>query len=99
MKGARPPVKAAPLFRLLGPMVVEPHGTVVDVKRAKSSALAAYLACNPQRHTRNHLVSLLWPEVNEARGLASLRPPSGSCSACWAEDRLPRRPASSPYPS
>ncbi|HLM44709.1 MAG TPA: hypothetical protein VK458_12625 [Myxococcaceae bacterium] len=56
-------------------MVVEPHGTVVDVKRAKSSALAAYLACNPQRHTRNHLVSLLWPEVNEARGLASLRPP------------------------
>jgi predicted ATPase/DNA-binding SARP family transcriptional activator len=70
------------IFRLLGPLVVEPHGTVVDVKRAKSSALAAYLACNPQRHTRNHLVSLLWPEVNEARGLASLR------TTLWELQRL-----------
>jgi len=61
------------IFRLLGPLVVEPHGAVVEIKRAKASALAAYLACNPQRHARGHLVSLLWPEVDEARGLGSLR--------------------------
>jgi len=70
------------VFRLLGPLVVEPHGSVVEVKRAKASALAAYLACNPQRHARNHLVSLLWPEVDEARGLASLR------NTLWELQRL-----------
>ncbi|HLL01036.1 MAG TPA: tetratricopeptide repeat protein [Myxococcaceae bacterium] len=70
------------VFRLLGPLVVEPHGSVVEVKRAKASALAAYLACNPQRHARNHLVSLLWPEVDETRGLASLR------NTLWELQRL-----------
>jgi predicted ATPase/DNA-binding SARP family transcriptional activator len=61
------------IFRLLGPLVVEHDGTAVDLKRAKSNALIAYLACNPQRHSRNHLVGLLWPEVDERKGLASLR--------------------------
>jgi predicted ATPase/DNA-binding SARP family transcriptional activator len=59
--------------RLLGPLVVEREGAPVGVTRIKASALVAYLACNPQRQARSHLVSLLWPEVDEARGLASLR--------------------------
>jgi len=69
------------IFRLLGPLVVEHDGTAVDLKRAKSNALIAYLACNPQRHSRNHLVSLLWPEVDERKGLASLR------TTLWALQR------------
>ncbi len=60
-------------LRLLGPFILERGSTQVELKRAKSRALLAYLACNPQRHTRLHLVSLLWPEVDEARGLATLR--------------------------
>ncbi|WP_375772938.1 BTAD domain-containing putative transcriptional regulator [Archangium gephyra] len=64
----------APLtFRLLGPLVIEHNGGAVEVKRTKASALVAYLASNPHRHTRSHLVGLLWPEVDETRGLASLR--------------------------
>jgi len=70
------------IFRLLGPLAVEPHGAAVKVKRVKVAALAAYLACNPQRHARGHLVSLLWPEVDEAHGLASLR------TTLWALQRL-----------
>jgi predicted ATPase/DNA-binding SARP family transcriptional activator len=70
------------IFRVLGPLVIEPHGTAVEVKRTKLRALAAYLACNPQRHTRGHLVSLLWPEVDEARGLGSLR------STLWGLQQL-----------
>ena len=60
-------------FRLLGPLVIEHNGGGVEVKRTKASALVAYLASNPHRHTRSHLVGLLWPEVDETRGLASLR--------------------------
>jgi predicted ATPase/DNA-binding SARP family transcriptional activator len=70
------------IFRVLGPLVIEPHGTAVEVKRTKPRALAAYLACNPQRHTRGHLVSLLWPEVDEAHGLGSLR------STLWGLQQL-----------
>ena len=69
------------IFRLLGPLVVEHDGTAVDLKRAKANGLIAYLACNPQRHSRNHLVSLLWPEVDEHKGLASLR------TTLWALQR------------
>ncbi|HEX8697514.1 MAG TPA: hypothetical protein VF815_01625 [Myxococcaceae bacterium] len=47
------------IFRLLGPLAVESRGTPVEFKRIKARALAAYLACNPQLHTRSHLVSLL----------------------------------------
>jgi predicted ATPase/DNA-binding SARP family transcriptional activator len=69
-------------FRLLGPLVIEHNGVAVEVKRAKPTALLAYLACNPQRHARSHLVGLLWPEVDEARGLASLR------NTLWELQRL-----------
>jgi predicted ATPase/DNA-binding SARP family transcriptional activator len=73
---------SALLFRLLGPLVVEHNGSPVEVKRAKASALTAYLACNPQRHARSHLVGLFWPEVDETRGLASLR------NTLWELQRL-----------
>ncbi|HYO68101.1 MAG TPA: BTAD domain-containing putative transcriptional regulator, partial [Archangium sp.] len=69
------------IFRLLGPLVIEHDGTAVDLKSAKVQGLIAYLACNPQRHSRNHLVSLLWPEVDERKGLASLR------TSLWALQR------------
>src|SRR5262249_7185294 len=39
----------------------------------KVLALALYLAVTAQPHTRAHLVSLLWPEADEAHGLLSLR--------------------------
>ncbi len=68
--------------RLLGSLLVERNGAPVDVTRVKASALLAYLACTPQRHARSHLVGLLWPEVEEARGLASLR------NTLWELQRL-----------
>jgi len=68
--------------RLLGSLRVERNGASVDVTRVKASALLAYLAFTPQRHARAHLVGLLWPEVDESRGLASLR------NTLWELQRL-----------
>ncbi|MDP9368650.1 MAG: AAA family ATPase [Chloroflexota bacterium] len=56
---------------LLGPPRIERHGAPVDVDTRKAVALVAYLAVTRQRHRRDALAALLWPDYEEGR--AALR--------------------------
>jgi predicted ATPase/DNA-binding SARP family transcriptional activator len=58
---------------LLGPPRIECDGVPIKMDRRKAMALAAYLAATGQRHRRDSLVDLLWPEHDAARGKAALR--------------------------
>ena len=63
---------------LLGPPRIERDGALLDIHRQKDIALLAYLAvggANPgrERHTREALVTLLWPELEPSRARAGLR--------------------------
>jgi hypothetical protein len=62
---------------LLGPPSIACDGVPLDLHRHKNVALLAYLAvggANPgrQRHTREALVTLLWPELEPSRARAGL---------------------------
>jgi predicted ATPase/DNA-binding SARP family transcriptional activator len=59
---------------LLGPPHLERDGVPLDLQtRRKNIALVAYLAVTRQHHTRETLVTLLWPELEPSRGRAGLR--------------------------
>ena len=63
---------------LLGPPRIERDGAPLELHRHKDIALLAYLALggmNPgrERHTREALVTLLWPELEPSRARAGLR--------------------------
>ena len=63
---------------LLGPPRIERDGVSVKLNRRKAVALLAYLAVAGQRpggerHRRDSLVNLLWPEYDGTRGRAALR--------------------------
>ena len=58
---------------LLGPPHVEYDGAPVKFNTRKTLALLAYLAVSRQRHRRDSLVNLLWPESSQIRGRALLR--------------------------
>jgi hypothetical protein len=63
---------------LLGPPRIECDGTAVQIRRRKAVALLAYLAvAGPgpvgSSHSREKLATLLWPESDQSRALASLR--------------------------
>jgi len=58
---------------LLGPPRIERDGTPIQVDTRKATALLAYVAITGERHRRDALVNLLWPEADQARGRAALR--------------------------
>jgi len=58
---------------LLGPPHIEYDGAPVKFNTRKTLALLVYLAVSHQRHSRDSLVNLLWPESNQIRGRARLR--------------------------
>jgi DNA-binding SARP family transcriptional activator len=63
---------------LLGPPSIACDGAPLDLHRHKNVALLAYLAVGGmspgrQRHTREALVTLLWPELEPSRARAGLR--------------------------
>lgn len=58
---------------LLGPPGIERNGEPVQVDTRKATALLAYLALTRERHRRDALVNLLWPEYDQTRGRAALR--------------------------
>jgi DNA-binding SARP family transcriptional activator/tetratricopeptide (TPR) repeat protein len=58
---------------LLGPPRLERDGTAVAMETRKATALLAYLAISGQRHTRDMLAALLWPEYDQAHARATLR--------------------------
>ena len=58
---------------LLGPPRLERDGVPLELHYRKNVALIAYLAVTGERHTREALVTLLWPEVEPSRARANLR--------------------------
>jgi len=58
---------------LLGPPRIECDGQPVSVDTRKAMALAAYLAVTGERHSRDTLATLFWPQSDQARARAALR--------------------------
>ena len=57
---------------LFGPPRLERTGVPLDLGRRKAEALLAYLAITDQRHSRDALATLFWPESDSSRGRAGL---------------------------
>jgi ABC-type transport system substrate-binding protein/DNA-binding SARP family transcriptional activator len=57
----------------LGPPRVELDGEEIQLGRRKVTALLAYLAVTGERHSRDSLTTLLWPEYDQSRARADLR--------------------------
>ena len=58
---------------LLGPPRLERDGQPIEITRRKAVALLAYLAVTGERHSRDSLAALLWPEYDHRRARADLR--------------------------
>lgn len=58
---------------LLGSPIIELNGVQTKVATRKTIALLTYLAVSQQRHSRDLLTNLLWPDSTPKRGRASLR--------------------------
>jgi predicted ATPase/DNA-binding SARP family transcriptional activator/tetratricopeptide (TPR) repeat protein len=58
---------------LLGIPRIEINGEAISLDTRKAVALLAYLAISRQRHGRDALVALFWPESDRTRGRAALR--------------------------
>jgi DNA-binding SARP family transcriptional activator len=58
---------------LLGPPHLECDGVPLELNTRKNMALIAYLAVTGQSHSREALVTLLWPELEPSRARANLR--------------------------
>jgi predicted ATPase/DNA-binding SARP family transcriptional activator len=58
---------------LLGPPRLERGDDSIKLEARKNIALLAYLAMTGECHTRESLVTLLWPELNPSRARAGLR--------------------------
>jgi DNA-binding SARP family transcriptional activator len=58
---------------LLGPPRLEQDGVPLELDRRKNVALVAYLAVTGECHTREALITLLWPELEPSRARAGLR--------------------------
>jgi DNA-binding SARP family transcriptional activator len=57
----------------LGPPQIERDGVSMTVDTRKATALLAYLAITRQRHSRDKLAGLLWPEYDQSHARATLR--------------------------
>ena len=73
---------------LLGLPRVERDGAPVRLRRRKAVALLAYLAVSGQRHGRDALATLLWPEFDQQRARAGLRVVLSSLRESLGEDAL-----------
>lgn len=58
---------------LLGSPRIERDGAPVRVRRRKAVALITYLAVTGESHSREALITLLWPELEPSRARAGLR--------------------------
>jgi DNA-binding SARP family transcriptional activator len=58
---------------VLGPPRVELDGAAVEVDTRKAIALLVYLAVTGERHGREALAGLLWPDYDDAHARAALR--------------------------
>jgi len=62
-----------PTLHFLGPPRVELDGAPLKLQYRKNLALIAYLCITGGSHTREALITLLWPELNPSRARANLR--------------------------
>jgi DNA-binding SARP family transcriptional activator len=58
---------------LLAPPRLECDGESLKLQYHKNVALLAYLAVTGETHTRESLITLLWPELDPSRTRANLR--------------------------
>jgi DNA-binding SARP family transcriptional activator/predicted ATPase len=58
---------------LLGPPRVERDGAPIEVDTRKAIALLAYLAMHPERHGRDAVAALLWPDYDTEHARGALR--------------------------
>ena len=58
---------------LLGPPRLERDGVPLELDTRKNMALIAYLAVTGESHSREALITLLWPELEPSRARAGLR--------------------------
>jgi predicted ATPase/DNA-binding SARP family transcriptional activator len=61
------------VLSFLGPPRIELDRKAVRLSRRKAIALLAFLAVTQERHRRDTLINLLWPEYDTPRGRAALR--------------------------
>jgi DNA-binding SARP family transcriptional activator len=73
---------------LLGPPRIECDGTALEVDTRKAIALLVYLAVTRQRHSRDALSALLWPEYDQAHARAALRRTLSTLSKALAGEYL-----------
>ena len=73
---------------LLGSPHIERDGAPVKVDTRKAIALLAYLVITGERHRRDALVNLLWPEYDQSRGRAALRRTLSALRKALADARL-----------
>ncbi|HUY77090.1 MAG TPA: hypothetical protein VMV29_09990, partial [Ktedonobacterales bacterium] len=66
------PVPVVALFTLGAPRI-ERDGALVHVDTRKAIALLAYLALTGQRHSRDSLATLLWPDEDQPHARGALR--------------------------
>lgn len=71
-----------------GPPRIELDGQPVILDTRKATALVAYLAVTRQRHSRDALAALLYPEADQSRARAALRRTLSSLKAGIGESRL-----------
>lgn len=65
-------------LRLFGVPQIEVDDKAIEINRRKAVALLVYLAVTQQRHARDAVATMFWPEADQRRARASLR------SALWA---------------
>jgi DNA-binding SARP family transcriptional activator/WD40 repeat protein len=74
-------------LHFLGRPAIEVDGEAVEIVNRKAVALLAYLAATGERHSRDVLATLLWPEHDQTRARANLR------RSLWQLNRSPVAPA------
>lgn len=72
----------------LGPPQIERDGVPMTVDTRKATALLAYLAITRQRHSRDKLAGLLWPEYDQSHARATLRRTLSALHKALGEDAL-----------
>jgi DNA-binding SARP family transcriptional activator len=60
-------------LELLGPARISADGHILDLRVRKQLALLAFLAVEQQRHRRETLLGLLWPDMPEQTARNNLR--------------------------
>ncbi|HET8840017.1 MAG TPA: AAA family ATPase [Ktedonobacteraceae bacterium] len=73
---------------LFGPPRMERDGVAINADTRKAIALMAYLAVTRQRHSRDALSALLWPEYDQPHARATLRRTLSALNKALAGDWL-----------